>query len=128
MNVKSSLLLVVAALLLIVVPDSGCDTTKLTADTTTGLFTRATPALEQYWDYDTAGKALPASIVQFEGILRVVPDNEALTLAQSVHWCRLRWVEDAVKQAEIDGDTDEAERLQKRAQNIYVPRTSASIC
>ena len=51
----------------------GCDVAKFTADSTAGLFTRAAPAFEAYWDYELAGEAMPASIVQFEGILRVIP-------------------------------------------------------
>ncbi|MBC7171438.1 MAG: hypothetical protein H5U40_03380, partial [Polyangiaceae bacterium] len=53
----------------------GCDLTKLTADQTAGLFHRAGPAFEQYWDYRTAGDALPATIMQLEGVARVVPEN-----------------------------------------------------
>ena len=67
-----------AAAFLCIVAIGGCDIAKFTADSTAGLFTRAAPAFESYWDYELAGEAMPASIVQFEGILRVVPDNEAI--------------------------------------------------
>ena len=52
----------------------GCDTEKLAADSTAALFGRAAPGIEQHWDYDLVGKSFPASIIQLEGLLRVVPD------------------------------------------------------
>ena len=51
-----------AAALLCIVAVGGCDVAKFTADSTAGLFTRAAPAFESYWDYELAGEAMPASI------------------------------------------------------------------
>ena len=41
----------------------GCDVAKFTADSTAGLFTRAAPAFESYWDYELAGEAVPEAQV-----------------------------------------------------------------
>ncbi|MEZ4252356.1 MAG: TRAP transporter TatT component family protein [Polyangiales bacterium] len=58
----------------------GCDFTKITANGTSGLFQRAAPAFEQHWDYDLAGGAMPGNIVQMEGLLRIVPENEIIII------------------------------------------------
>jgi tetratricopeptide (TPR) repeat protein len=100
----------------------GCDVAKFTADSTAGLFTRAAPAFEAYWDYDLAGEALPATIVQFEGILRVIPDNEAILaqLAQAYIAYAYGWVEADVEALEFEGDYDEADVQRKRARTMYL--------
>ena len=60
---------------------TACDTEKLAADSTAELFGRAAPGIEQHWDYVLVGKSFPASIIQLEGLLRVVPDNEVIGLS-----------------------------------------------
>jgi tetratricopeptide (TPR) repeat protein len=99
-----------------------CDVAKFTADSTAGLFTRAAPAFESYWDYDLAGEALPATVVQFEGILRVVPDNEAILaqLAQAYIAYAYGWVEADVESMEFDGDYEEADVQRQRARIMYL--------
>ena len=94
--------------MLCIVALGGCDVAKFTADSTAGLFTRAAPAFESYWDYELAGEAMPASIVQFEGILRVVPDNEAILtqLTQAYMGYAYGWVE-----ADVEDVLDELEDL-----------------
>ena len=99
-----------------------CDVAKFTADSTAGLFTRAAPAFEAYWDYDLAGEALPATIVQFEGILRVIPDNEAILaqLSQAYIAYAYGWVEADVESLEFEGDYDEADLQRQRARMMYL--------
>jgi len=99
-----------------------CDVAKFTADSTAGLFTRAAPAFEAYWDYDLAGEALPATIVQFEGILRVIPDNEAILaqLSQAYIAYAYGWVEADVESLEFEGDYDEADTQRQRARTMYL--------
>jgi hypothetical protein len=99
----------------------GCDFTRLTANTTVKLFERAAPAFEEYWDYDLAGEALPASIIQLEGILRVVPDNEALIkqLLRSYMGYAYGWVEDASEVALAHRDFHEANVQRLRARTFY---------
>lgn len=100
----------------------GCDVAKFTADSTAGLFTRAAPAFESYWDYDLAGEAMPASIVQFEGILRVIPDNEAILsqLSQAYVAYAYGWIEADVEALEFEGKYVDAEALRQRARTMYL--------
>ncbi|MGB5285443.1 MAG: TRAP transporter TatT component family protein [Polyangiales bacterium] len=100
----------------------GCDVAKFTADSTAGLFTRAAPAFEAYWDYDLAGEALPATVVQFEGILRVVPDNESILaqLAQAYVAYAYGWVEADVEELEFASEYEEAEVQRRRARIMYL--------
>ena len=100
----------------------GCDVAKFTADSTAGLFTRAAPAFEAYWDYDLAGEALPATIVQFEGILRVVPDNDAILaqLSQAYVAYAYGWIEAEVEALEFEGEYDQADTQRRRTKTMYV--------
>jgi len=111
-----------AAALLCIVALGGCDVAKFTADSTAGLFTRAAPAFEEYWDYDLAGEAMPATIVQFEGILRVVPDNEAILsqLAQAYVAYAYGWIEADVEALEFEGEYDEADVQRRRTKTMYL--------
>ena len=111
-----------AAALLCIVALGGCDVAKFTADSTAGLFTRAAPAFEEYWDYDLAGEAMPATIVQFEGILRVVPDNEAILsqLAQAYVAYAYGWIEADVEALEFEGEYEAANTQRRRTRTMYL--------
>ncbi len=111
----------VLPLLAIVAFSSGCDLTKLTANSTAGLFQRAAPAFEQHWDYDLAGAALPGNIVQMEGLMRVVPENEIIVMngVRLYTAYAYGWIEDQVEEAQDRGDYDEANRLMLRARYMY---------
>lgn len=100
----------------------GCDVAKFTADSTAGLFTRAAPAFEAYWDYELAGEAMPATIVQFEGILRVVPDNEAILsqLAQAYVAYAYGWIEADVEALEFESDFEQADLQRRRTRTMYL--------
>jgi tetratricopeptide (TPR) repeat protein len=121
-QVLSSRLLRAAASVLCVVALGACDVAKFTADSTAGLFTRAAPAFEAYWDYDLAGEAMPASIVQFEGILRVIPDNEAILsqLAQAYVAYAYGWIEADVEALEFEGEYEEADVQRRRTRTMYL--------
>ncbi len=110
------------AAVLCIVALGGCDVAKFTADSTAGLFSRAAPAFEEYWDYDLAGEALPATIVQFEGILRVVPDNEAILsqLAQAYVAYAYGWVEADVETLEFEAEYAAADAERSRARTMYL--------
>ena len=99
----------------------GCDTEKLAADSTAELFGRAAPGIEQHWDYELVGKSFPASIIQLEGLLRVVPDNEVigLSLVSAYIGYGTGWIEDRVEVADIEDDWEEADRLRGRALVMY---------
>ena len=105
-----------------VVALGGCDIAKFTADSTAGVFERAAPAFESYWDYDLAGEAVPATIVQLEGIVRVVPDNDAILaqLSQAYIGYAYGWVEADVEKLEFEGDYDGADAQRKRARTMYL--------
>jgi hypothetical protein len=107
---------------LCIVALGGCDVAKFTADSTAGLFTRAAPAFESYWDYDLAGEAVPATIVQFEGILRVIPDNESIVaqLSQAYVAYAYGWVEADVEALEFEGKYEEADVQRGRARMMYL--------
>lgn len=121
-QVLSSRLLRAAAGALCLVALGACDVAKFTADSTAGLFTRAAPAFEAYWDYDLAGEAMPASIVQFEGILRVIPDNEAILsqLAQAYVAYAYGWIEADVEALEFEGAYEEADVQRRRTRTMYL--------
>lgn len=101
---------------------SGCDVAKFTADSTAGLFSRAAPAFESYWDYDLAGEAVPATIVQLEGILRVVPDNDLILaqLSQAYVAYAFGWVEADVEALEFEGQYEEADLQRARTRTMYL--------
>ncbi len=107
--------------LLLVVVLLGCDTVKFAANASTELFTRAQPAIEQYWDYETAGKAVPAGILQFEGILRIVPDNEQILMFTigSYLGYGIGWIEDRLEEADAVDDFEEVLHLRGRARLMY---------
>jgi len=107
---------------LCIVALGGCDMAKFTADSTSGLFTRAAPAFESYWDYDLAGDAVPATIVQFEGILRVIPDNESMLaqLSQAYVAYAYGWVEADAEALEFESNYEEADVQRGRARTMYL--------
>jgi len=99
----------------------GCDTEKLAADATAELFGRAAPGIEQHWDYELVGKSFPASIIQLEGLLRVVPDNETIgmSLVAAYIGYGTGWIEDRVEVADFDDEWEEADALRRRALVMY---------
>jgi hypothetical protein len=92
------------------------------ADSTSGLFTRAAPAFESYWDYELAGEAVPATIVQFEGILRVIPDNDGMLalLSQAYVAYAYGWVEADAEALEFEGNYEQADVVRRSARAMYL--------
>jgi hypothetical protein len=101
---------------------AGCDMTTLTAHSSAGLFRRASVAFDEQSDYELARQAAPAFILQFEGVLRVVPDDEDLLFTASKSWSgyAFGFIEDEMQAAEARGDLEEAERLRVRARRMYL--------
>ena len=99
----------------------GCDTEKLAADSTAELFGRAAPGIEQHWDYELVGKSFPASIIQLEGLLRIVPDNETIgmSLVAAYIGYGTGWIEDRVEVADFEDHWEEADHLRRRALVMY---------
>jgi hypothetical protein len=100
---------------------SACDTAKIAADSTAALFGRAAAGVEQHWDYDLVGKSFPAAIIQLEGLLRIVPDNEVigLSLVGAYVGYGTGWIEDEVEVADIEDDWEHADHLRGRALVMY---------
>jgi len=100
----------------------GCDLSVPAAQTTAKIFDKAAPAIQQYWDYQLAGDAMPGGIVQLEGILRVIPDDELvlMNLAQSYCGYAYGWVEDRVEVLEAEGNYSEAEVQRSRVRLLYL--------
>src|SRR5687768_9754652 len=94
----------------------GCDLTKMAAGQTAHVFQRAAPAFEEQSDYEFAGQAAAGSVLQLEGVLRVVPDNEILMLEASKGWTgyAFGYVEDQMEIAELAGNIEEADRQRAR--------------
>ncbi|MCB9613457.1 MAG: hypothetical protein H6722_13490 [Sandaracinus sp.] len=100
----------------------GCDFTKITANGTSGLFQRAAPAFEQHWDYDLAGGAMPGNIVQMEGLLRIVPENEIIVMNAVRLYTAYAygWIEDRVEVLQGQNDYAGAEEQLRRARYMYL--------
>lgn len=101
---------------------SGCDLTKFTLNSTMAdALHRATPAVEGYWDYDLAGEALPAQIIQMEGFLRIAPENPTFLQQATRAYISYGygWVEDRSEAAAVAGDYDESQYQLRRAKMIY---------
>src|SRR3954447_7630971 len=99
---------------------SGC-VTELAADTTANFLAEAAPAGRSYFDYESAGFAAAGGLVQLEGLHRVSPKNDrlTLTLAQAYVVYAFGWVMDKQEQAALEGRYDEADREQARAFLMY---------
>lgn len=108
---------VLLALLLIL----GCDVTKFAANTTGSVFARASPALDAHWDVDIAGAALPSSIIQLEGLLRLSPDHEGMLLnvVRAYVSYAYGWVEDESERLAAAGDEETAAVQRERAILFY---------
>lgn len=100
---------------------TACDITALTANGTAKVFKRASPAIQQHWDYELVGDAMPGSITQLEGVHRIVPENEDLLeqLVQAYVSYTFGWIEDELEQLELAGDYEEAEAVSYRARLLY---------
>ncbi len=94
---------------------------RFAASSTSDVFARASPALDQHWDYDLAADALPGSILQLEGIMRVVPDEEQTVLgaARAYVAYAFGFVEDEAEALEAEGRTEEAAFQRRRAVALY---------
>ncbi len=111
-------LVVVLALVLA----SGCDVTRIAANSSSWLIERAAPAFEQYWDYELAGEAAPGNIIQLEGMLRIIPENEIilLQLMRAYVGYAYGWVEDTAEEYDLHGRADLAQRQHDRAKYLYM--------
>jgi tetratricopeptide (TPR) repeat protein len=121
LNVRTTGVLVAALMVLTLPALLACDVTKIAANGSGNLFRRAAPAFEQHWDYDLTGAAMPGNIVQTEGLLRIVPENEDLvTNAIRLYTgYAYGWVEDRAEVLRTEGRFLEAEAQMLRARYMY---------
>jgi hypothetical protein len=100
---------------------SACDLNRVAVDTTAGVLAAAEPSARSYFDWESAGYASAAGIVQFEGLHLVSPDNDrlSLTLVKAYMAYAYGWVMDAYEEADQRGDYDLAEHHKQRAFLMY---------
>ncbi len=100
---------------------AGCDLTRFTATSTAGLLERGSPAVDEHWDYELAGDALPGVILQSEGVLSLVPDDAVLTrnTARAYASYAYGWVEDDAERLLREGHAEEAREQRARALLLY---------
>jgi hypothetical protein len=96
--------------------------TRLAVSTQSEVMERAAPVLEEQTDYELARAATPAALIQIEGLLRVIPDEERLLLLAVKGWASFAYafVEDDKERAELRGDLEQADRDRARARDMYL--------
>jgi hypothetical protein len=99
----------------------GCSLNEMAVDTTAGLFSDAEGGTRAYFDYESAGYAAPAGILQLEGLHTISADNEELsmTLAKAYMAYAYGWVMDAREVADLAGDVELAEHHRQRGYLMY---------
>lgn len=107
------------ALTVCLVTLSGCS--KLIANSTVKAMGKGAPALQEHWDWEFAGKAAPPGIMQMEGLLRIVPENESLLLRLSAGYVGYAygWIEDELERTDPVEEASR-QRLSTRAQLMYL--------
>ncbi|HKU44299.1 MAG TPA: TRAP transporter TatT component family protein, partial [Polyangiales bacterium] len=105
------------ALLALCAGASAACVNELAVDTTAGIMAEAEGSTRAYFDWESAGYAAPAGLMQLEGLHTVSPNNErlTLTLAKAYMAYAYGWVMDQYELAEMRGDYDEAKHHQQRA-------------
>jgi hypothetical protein len=100
----------------------GCSMTKLAVSTQAEVMAEASPAIEGLTDYEIAKLAIPASLVQVDGLLELDPENEDLLLLGAKGWgsYSLGFLEDDMHLAEQAGDYDAADEHRARAKAMYL--------
>jgi hypothetical protein len=98
----------------------GC-VSEIAADATAQFLAEASPGARAHFDYETAGAAAANGIVQLEGLHRVSPGNDQLTLllAQAYVVYAFGWVMDTQEAALLARDYERADREKFRAYLMY---------
>jgi tetratricopeptide (TPR) repeat protein len=100
---------------------SGCSLRRMAVDTTASVLAEGDGVARGYFDWESAGHATPAGIIQFEGMHVISPDNEELTLmiVKAYMAYAYGWIMDAYEVAQARGDFEEAEHHKQRAFLMY---------
>ncbi len=98
----------------------GCSLQRLAVDQTAGIIVAAAPAIQQEGDFEYARQALPAGLVQVQGLWQVAPDNEdlLLQLASGYAAYALVFLEDEMEAAA--DDPDEYARRERRVTRFFL--------
>lgn len=101
---------------------AGCDSARIAARSSARIARRAAPGVEQFWDWELAGDAMPSTIMQLEAMCRVDPDNDELVLrlARTYVGYAYGWVEDRADQLELDGNYTGGDEQRRRAKYMYL--------
>lgn len=102
---------------------SGCNLARVAARSSAAVSAVAGPAMEQYFDLDIAGAAMPSTIVQLEGMIRADPRNRQLLLSLTRTYVGYAYsfVEDRVEQLELEQHDYRAGAEQRaRAHRMYL--------
>lgn len=99
---------------------SGC-LQRMAVDTTASILSEADIVARSYFDWESAGYAGPAGIIQFEGLHLLSPDNEELSLmlVKAYMAYAYGWVMDSYEVAMAKADFDLAEHHKYRAFLMY---------
>lgn len=100
----------------------GCDTGRFTASQSIGLVTRGAAAIQEHWDPDLVGDAMPGSILQLEGLYATLPEDDrvGLELLRAYVSYAYGWLEPEAEIAEARGDLEAQEEILLRARLIYL--------
>jgi hypothetical protein len=106
---------------LLMLASSGCDLDRVAVDTTAGIMVKAEGVARSYFDWESAGYASPAGIIQLEGFHLISPNNDplALTLVKAYMAYAYGWVMDSYELAERAGDFELSEHHKQRAFLMY---------
>jgi len=100
---------------------AGCSLETMAVNTTAGILSRGEGVARSYFDWESAGYASPAGIIQFEGMHMISTDNAqlSLSLVKSYMAYAYGWVMDAYEIADQAGDSELAEHHKYRAHLMY---------
>lgn len=100
---------------------SGCSLDTMAVNTTAGVLAKGENVARSYFDWESAGYASPAGIIQFEGMHVVSPDNDqlALMLVKSYMAYAYGWVMDEYEVADQAGNMELADHHKFRAHLMY---------
>jgi hypothetical protein len=100
---------------------SGCSLRRTAVNTTASVLAEGDIVARSYFDWESAGSATPAGIIQFEGMHLISPDNEELTLmiVKAYMAYAYGWVMDAYEVAQQKGDSEQADHHRQRAYLMY---------
>jgi hypothetical protein len=111
-----------AAWVVVAIFAGGCDPARFTAQQSLGLITRGSAAIQEHWDVDLVGDAMPGSILQLEGLYATLADDDqiGIELLRAYLSYAYGWIEEDAERAEVDGDLERQEELLVRARLLYV--------